>query len=75
MIAALTELAKAAWTEEAKNFARGTLSALSDSHEPESRGGSSDKKNHIMVSYRWDHQRIVQRISLPAKSRIQDLVR
>ena len=59
---ALQEVVDKCWTDEAKEHAAGALMALSD-HPPDAeRAVAPGGQRHVMTSYQWDAQEIVQRI-------------
>ena len=58
---ALQEVVDKGWTDEAKEHAAGALMALSD-HQPDAERAVAPDQRHVMMSYQWDAQEIVQRI-------------
>ena len=61
VVDALQEVVDKGWTDEAKEHAAGALMALSD-HQPDAERAVAPDQRHVMMSYQWDAQEIVQRI-------------
>ena len=68
VIAALDVLVDSAWTEEAKDSAKGALMQLTDRHREGIAEVDMDSL-HIMMSYQWDSQEVVKLIVLELKAR------
>lgn len=76
VLEALHMLVDKAWTDEAKQCAKGALMALVPPQEHSPRSGNSVdslrppvQKSHVMVSYSWCYQAVVQRVVTALKHR------
>jgi|EP01043_Picozoa_sp_COSAG02_P044546 hypothetical protein len=61
VVEALEALSEQAMSQEAKECAAGALMALGV-HTPEKHNSGVEVPKHIMLSYQWSHQDVVQRV-------------
>ena len=59
---ALNTLVEQAWSEEAKDCARGALMQLTDRQQQKQYESVTEDTRHVMVSYQWSSQAIVKKI-------------